>query len=406
MSDINTREWAAQIRQEVEGNILPFWSQRVTDPAGGYFGFIDCDGVVQKDAPRGGVVNARILWSFSIASRLIDSKYGASARHSYAYLTRYFHDKENGGFYWMLDSKGDVISDRKQTYAQAFSLYAFAEYARMEKNDESLQHAIELFHLIEQHCYDPVRKGYIEAKTRDWKPMADMRLSDKDLNCPKSMNTHLHIMEAYTNLLRVWRDPQLIQQQTELIEITLDRIIDSANAHFKLFFDADWNSANDHVSYGHDIEGSWLLAEATEVLGNPELHKRARHIALEMAERTYQQGIDKDGSLFYEADGTGHLIDAKKHWWAQAEAMVGFYNAFQMCGDEKFLRASHAVWQYIRTKIVDQTHGEWYAKLTPDGTPLRFTEDPDAHLVGPWKCPYHNTRACVEMLTRLAGQPS
>jgi mannobiose 2-epimerase len=229
-----------------------------------------------------------------------------------------------------------------------------------------------------------------------------MRLSEKDLNSPKSMNTHLHVMEAYTNLLRAWPDPELQAKQKALLEVTMDHIVDSATGHFKLFFDNQWNSLTDHISFGHDIEGSWLLVEAAQVLGDAALLDRARSLSLKMARAVYEQALDQDGSLFYEANSKGVLVDPNKHWWAQAEAVVGFYNAYQLSGDQRFLYQAYRVWEYIEEKIVDKVHGEWHAKLRPNGTPYTAQEDGDACLVGPWKCPYHNSRVCLEMLERLA----
>jgi mannobiose 2-epimerase len=301
----------------------------------------------------------------------------------------------------MLDHRGNPLSDRKQIYAQAFAAYAMAEYYRATGKPESLEFAQRLFRLIEDHSRDAVWKGYLEARGRDWGALEDMRLSEKDLNSPKSMNTHLHVMEAYTNLLRVWRDPELEARQKELLEVTMDRIVDNSTGHFKLFFDNQWNSLNDHVSFGHDIEGSWLIQEAAEVLGDAVLIDRARKLALRMAETVYAEGLDKDGSLFYEADSKGVMIDPKKHWWAQAEAVVGFYNAYQLSGQEHFLDQSYRLWEYIETHVVDRVHGEWHAKLSPAGVPYLEKEDSDACLAGPWKCPYHNSRVCYEMMERL-----
>lgn len=394
--------WKDAILKELTGNILPFWMNRVKDPAGGFFGGVDCDGVVQAQSERSAVVNSRILWTFSIATRVLGDAYRASADWAYAYFKAHFIDRECGGVYWMVDAAGRPLSMRKQIYAQAFAIYALSEYARATQNRESLDVAISLYRLIEQHGCAPVHQGYWEARARDWGALEDQRLSEKDLNVPKSMNTHLHVMEAYTNLLRVWRDPELVAKQAALLRVTMDRIVDAKTGHFKLFFDMEWNSQNDHVSYGHDIEGSWLLVEAAEVLGDATLLERARALACKMADAVYAQGLDRDGSLFYEADVAGRMIDPKKHWWAQAEALVGFYNAYQMTKDERYRTAAKGVWDYIATKVVDRVHGEWHAKLSPDGRPLPYAEDSDACLAGPWKCPYHNARACFEMLARLS----
>ena len=392
-----------EILRELTENILPFWQSRMRDPNGGFFGAADCDGVVDKEAPRAAVVNARILWTFATATRVLGANYRATADWAFDDLRSRFIDGEHGGLYWLVDAEGRPLSDRKQIYAQAFAIYAFSEYARATGSRDALGLAIELFRLIEKHAADRERGGYIEALDRAWGPLADMRLSDKDLNSPKSMNTHLHIMEAYTNLLRIWRDPALVARQSELIAVTLDRIVDSRTGHFKLFFDMDWRSLNDHVSYGHDIEGSWLLVEAAEVLGDEALLTRARQAAVLMAERTLAEGRDRDGSLHYEAHGDGRLIDADKHWWPQAEALVGFQNAWEMTGNLAFHDAVRDVWTFIRDHVADHVHGEWHAKLTPDGRPYTAEEDADACLAGPWKCPYHNARACFEMLGRLKG---
>ena len=402
MTQATKHDWAARIEKELLDNILPFWMRHTVDrDNGGFYGKVDCDGHVDREAPRASVINSRILWTFSAACRLIGAPYRATADWAYDYIVQKFWDAEYGGVYWMLDHQGNPLSDRKQIYAQAFAAYAMAEYYRATGKPEALDFAQRLFRLIEDHSRDAVWKGYLEARGRDWGALEDMRLSEKDLNSPKSMNTHLHVMEAYTNLLRVWRDTELVVRQKELLEVTMDRIVDNSTGHFKLFFDNQWNSLTDHVSFGHDIEGSWLIQEAAEVLGDAVLIERARKLALRMAETVYAEGLDKDGSLFYEADSKGVMIDPKKHWWAQAEAVVGFYNAYQLSGQQHFLDQSYRVWEYIETHIVDRVHGEWHAKLSPAGVPYLEREDSDACLAGPWKCPYHNSRVCYEMIERL-----
>jgi len=402
-----TAHWAAQFRDELTGNILPFWMRHAVDREnGGFTGTIDCNLVIEKKAPRSAVLNTRILWTFSAASRLIGNEYRDTADWAYDYVTAKFWDADFGGLYWMLDYQGNPVSTRKQIYAQAFGIYALAEHYCATGNAASLELAKRLFRLIEEHGHDPVFKGYLEARGRNWGPLEDQRLSEKDLNSPKSMNTHLHILEAYTNLLRVWRVPLLETRQAEGLTMTMDHIVDPATGHFTLFFDERWNALSDHVSFGHDIEGSWLIVEAADVLGDAGLIARARNLAVVMADAVYRQGRDRDGSLFHEADAKGALIDPKKHWWAQAEAVVGFYNAYQISGETRFLDASRAAWDYIETNVVDRVHGEWHAKLTSGGVPLKAEEDSDACLVGPWKCPYHNARVCYEMIGRFKKQAS
>jgi len=403
MTPDNKKAWAARIEKELLGSILPFWMRHTVDREnGGFYGTVNCDLQVEKEAPRAAVINARILWTYSAACRLYGAPYREMADWAYDYIVKKFWVAENGGVYWMLDHQGNPISDRKQIYAQAFAAYGMAEYFRATGKPESLELAQRLFHLIEEHSYDPEWKGYLEARGCDWSALADMRLSEKDLNSPKSMNTHLHVMEAYTNLLRAWKDPELQTKHKELFEVTMDYIVDNSTGHFKLFFDNQWNSLTDHISFGHDIEGSWLILEAAEVLGDAALIARARELAVTMASAVYKEGLDQDGSLFYEANSKGAMIDPNKHWWAQAEGVVGFYNAYQVSGEQRFADAAYRIWEYIEDKIVDRVHGEWHAKLKPGGTPYKAEEDGDACLVGPWKCPYHNSRVCYEMIERLA----
>lgn len=393
--------WADRIRAEVVDNILPFWKRHAIDrERGGFFGTIASDLTVDRDAPRSCVVNTRIAWTYAAAGRLIDPAWREISDWAVDYVAAKFWDEREGGLYWMLDSSGAPVADRKQTYAQAFGIYALAEHHRLTQNPASLEMARRLYGLVEEHCRDRAGKGYWEARDRAWHPLADMRLSDKDLNSPKSMNTHLHILEGYANLLRVWPDEGLKARLRELLEVMLDYIVDADSGHFRMFFDENWTSLSDHRSFGHDIEGSWLLVEAAQVLGDAGLKSRARAAAVMMTNAA-AEGLDDDGSMFFEADGKGRLIDDRKHWWVQAEAVIGFYNAWQITHEAFFRDASRAAWDYIESRVVDRAHGEWYAKLTRQGAPLTEADDPEAHLVGPWKCPYHNARVCFEMLGRL-----
>ena len=395
--------WAEHFRAELAGDILPFWRDRVADrQRGGFHGGMDSDGRLLPDADRGVVLNSRILWTFSAAARLIDPVWRETADRACDYLMAHFIDPEHDGLVWMVSADGHPVATRKQIYAQAFGIYAFAEHHRATGKSQSLEIAQRLFNLIETHAHDATHDGYFEARARDWTALSDVRLSDRDLNSPKSMNTHLHVLEAYATLVRVWRDPQLVVRLRELVQLMMDRLIE--NGRFTLFFDADWKPLSDHVSYGHDIEGSWLLVEAAQALGDAALASRARHVALTMAGTVLNRGVDKDGSLFFEADAKGDLVDADKHWWVQAEAVIGFYNAYQISGDARFLTAARKAWGYIDTRLIDRVHGEWHAKLTRTGEPLATAQDPDAVLVGPWKCPYHNARLCLEMIGRLGQQ--
>lgn len=378
-------------------SILSFWENNTIDKEmGGFVGEINGSGLVESYAEKSAVLNTRILWTFSAAyNTLKDLKYLALAERSYDYLINNFWDKENGGVFWSLNSDGSAHNNRKQAYAQGFAIYGFSEYYKASGNKESLDYAVKLFNLIETKFTDKKHGGYIEALTTDWQPLEDMRLSEKDANQPKSMNTHLHIIEPYTNLYKYWPNPKLKTSINDLIEIFRDKIIDQETSHFNLFFDLDWTVKSDIVSYGHDIEGAWLLNEAAHCTGNEELIAQIKTLSLKMVNVTMSEGLDKDGSVYYELSGA-HL-DTDKHWWPQAEALVGLLDAYQNSSEKKYLDASHKVWRFILNHIKDKENGEWFWKVDENGVP-----DPELPKAGFWKCPYHNSRAMMESINCMS----
>ena len=362
---------------------------------GGFYGALSNDLKVLNNVERSAVLCARILWTFSSAYRIHKKEdYLQVARHVYDYLTGHFWDAEYGGVYWSINAQGKPVNDRKHTYAQSFAIYGLAEYTRATGEAKSLKFARELFRLIELHTFDEVHQGNLECRSREWQALDDMRLSSKDMNCAKSMNTLLHLIEAYTNLLRVWDDPQLKAKQSKLVEAFFEHVVDSRSGHLKLFFDKGWHSLLDEVSYGHDIEASWLLVEAAEVLGDQHLLALARETAVKMAQAVYAEGRNADGSLLYERGA--HKLQADRHWWVQAEAVVGFYNAYQISGQAHFAEAAAGCWQYIQKHFVDHQNGDWFKVLNESGLPYL-----DHYKVGPWECPYHHSRLCFEMSQRL-----
>ncbi|MCM3635219.1 AGE family epimerase/isomerase [Paenibacillus camelliae] len=395
-SEIRTK-WAGELELELKDNILGFWLKHSFDEqCGGFLGQVNRDLTIVADAPKSLVLNTRLLWTFSYAYRMYgDASYLSAAERAFDYLNKHFADRANGGYYWMLHADGSPLEGKKQIYGQAFAVYAYSEYFRATKNLQALDYAIQAYRLIEQYGYDPVYGGYIEALSEAWEETDDLSLSDKDLNEKKSMNTHLHVLEAYTNLYRVWQSVELQAQLTSLVRLTIKHIVDEHTGHFKLFFDEAWQSQSQHISYGHDIEGSWLLVEAAEVLGDAALLEETKKVALKMADAVLTRGYDTDGGLFNEALGDT-IIDDHKDWWPQAEAVVGFYNAYQLTGKETYLEASLRSWRFIQHAIVDQTYGEWYWSVKRDGSP-----SDNMQKISAWKCPYHNSRACFELLERL-----
>ncbi len=379
-------------------NILSFWSKHSVDQKhGGFAGEVDALGAIVPGADKGLVLNARILWTFSYAyNYLHDESYLQLADRAYDYLTRYFLDKTNGGLYWAVDYKGSVANDRKQIYGQGFGIYAFSEYFKASGKHESLEHAIELFDLIEKYSFDPVHGGYFEALSANWKQMDDVRLSPKDANSPKSMNTHLHILEPYSNLFRVWRADVLRDRMKSLVRVFLDHIIDSNTGHFHLFFDPDWTVTSNMISYGHDIEGAWLINEAAELVGDPLLLKESHEKTLKMAAAVLNEGMAPDNSLYYENDLDTGELQKDRHWWVQAEAMVGFMDAYEHSWDIQYFEMVLKVWDYIRHHVIDHKNGGWYGIIEDTGIPRA-----NGVKAGFWKCPYHNTRALVECIQRI-----
>lgn len=386
------------LRQKVEtellSDILPFWLKyTIDDEFGGFRGQISNDLTIDQHAAKGLILNARILWTFSKAYTVYrDPIYLATARRAYEYLDRFFWDHEFGGVYWMLDYLGKPHETKKRIYGQAFTVYALAEYFHASNDPEALAKALRMVEQIESSSHDEAHGGYFETYERDWTLSKDQRLSDVDMDEKKSMNTHLHLMEAYATLLRFHEDPTVRLRLRELIEIFLDHMVDPTTNHFIMFFDEEWHPRSNKISFGHTIEGSWLLCEAAEVLGDAGLLARVHKIAVKMAQTVFEQGLDSDGGLLYELNPT----DTDKHWWPQAEAVVGFLNAYGLTGQPHFLVAAERSWAFIDKFIVDHEHGEWFWRVSKSGVPSQ-----EQYKVDPWKCPYHNGRACIEVMERL-----
>lgn len=388
-----------EMQDVLTGNILPFWIDKMVDHEnGGFYGRIDGHGNLHADAEKGGILNARILWTFSAAYRVLGkSEYLEMATRAKDYIIAHFIDHEYGGTYWSLDYKGNPKDTKKQFYAIGFMIYGLSEYVRATGDKEALDYAIQLFECIEEHSLDVIYNGYIEACTREWGEIADMRLSDLDANYPKSQNTHLHIIEPYANLYRVWKDERLEKALRNMINIFTDKILNPETNHLDLFFEKDWTRGAGHLeSYGHDIECSWLMHEAALVLGDAEVLKKVEEI-VPLVAKASEKGLNPDGSMIHEANlDTGH-VDDDLHWWVQAEAVVGFYNIYQHFGDESALDKSLQCWQYIKDNLIDYEGGEWYWSRRPDGT-LNLDDDK----AGFWKCPYHNGRMCLEIIERIS----
>jgi mannobiose 2-epimerase len=373
---------------------------KATDDAfGGFYGQIDGYGNVVPKADKGGIVNARILWTFSSAYvHLKEESYLKVAERIKDYILHYFFDEQHLGTYWKITFDGNPSDTKKQIYSQAFFIYALSEYFKASGDQQCLDKAISLFHLIENKSFDKNLNGYLEAFDREWHLLEDLRLSAKDANEKKTTNTHLHILEAYATLYRVWKNTQLEVQLRNLVNLFLEKIIDPVSGHLLLFFDENWNSRSSLISYGHDIEASWLIYDAALALGDKMLIEKTKPLCIRLAIVSLQ-GLESDGSLIYEKDDAEGIHDTDRHWWPQAETVVGLINLYQLTDNIEYFEMAFRCWTFIENNLVDRKNGEWYWSIKPDGTP-NLAEDK----AGFWKCPYHNARACLEVLTRYPAQ--
>lgn len=384
-----------ELRQEYK-DILVYWQRHAPDPQnGGFYGRVGYDNQPDATAEKGVVLNARILWTFSAALRHTHhEEYRPTADQAFSYLQKHFLDPEHGGCYWSVSATGQPQNTIKSLYGQAFALYGLSEYARATQNSVALQLAKDQFRAMLKHGYDPQQGGFREAFARDWSATDNYIISKQANQESKTMNTHLHILEAFTSLLRIWPDETVKKQVRGLLTVFLNHIIDPKTYRMNLFMDDAWTVRQTAISYGHDIEASWLLCEAADVLGDKQVQKTVRAVGVQMA-RAAVSGLDTDGGMNYELDPkTGH-INRERSWWVMSEAMVGFMNAYQLTNEKHFLAKAEISWEFIKRYLLDTKNGEWFSGV--DETHRVMGQDK----ISMWKCPYHNSRACLEMMERL-----
>ena len=386
-----------QVGDHLFNHYLPFWYGPALDQeCGGWQAWLTNDLQPDRSQPKGLILNSRILWAFSAAHQARpDPVYFEMAERAFGCLMHKFWDAEQGGAFWRISEVGQIVDDSKKIYGQAFYLYALAEFYQASRHPAALERAKVLFELIERHAYDPQFGGYVEVCLRNWSAaVADSRLSDKDMNEKKSMNNHLHLLEAYTNLHRVWPEPRVAARLRELIDIFLTHILDPRTHHLHHFFNEQWGLRSNTYTFGHDIEFSWLLCEAAAELRDAPLLAKVRTHALSTAQVVLTEGLSPSTGLCYEGRA-GKIIDAGRECWPQAEALVGFLNAFELSGNEAYFAAARQTWKFINEHLVDRVHGEWFWRIQPNGQP-----DSKLPKVSEWKGPYHATRACLETMRR------
>lgn len=406
-------EFKSQFENHLYNNILPYWEKYARDPVNkGFYGKIDNNNKQYEKESRSIVMTARFLWSYSAAARLSkNARYLEMADYAYDVICNQYWDKENLGAYWSVTYDGKPCVTKKQIYGEAFCCYGLSEYAAAvselrgdtKTSQDSLSKAVTIFELVDKYALDKNLGGYVEARSMDWGLTDDWALSAVDMNCPKSMNTNLHVMEAWTTLLRELKNfrpddeitSRVSQALRNLITVTVEKIFQKDN-HLALFFDMDFNRLDREISYGHDIETSWLLWEALEVLDDQDLSQKYKSFVIDVAQTALDEGFDKiNGCMENKQDGDER--DRTRVWWIQAETLVGFYNAYELTGAPAFLEACHKQADWIENYQVDKTGGEWWFYVDADGKPI-LTEAKG----GNWKTSYHNGRACMELIRRLS----
>lgn len=386
------------------GDIARWWRDHSLDEThGGFLGEVSVYNIPRPQADKGVVLNARILWFFSElglhcrAAGESDVEAAALAQRAFDYFMQYFDDAQHDGAFWSLDYRGQVREAKKQTYAQAFCIYGFASFYRLTGNVLALEKALQYFRKIEAHCVDRDLGGYVEAVARDWSAVTDYRLSEKDLNAPKTMNNHLHVLEAYTGLYRALPTEEVAGALRASIQWFCEYIVHADSGHLRLFLDMEWRDVSGGYSYGHDIEGSWLLAEALEVLGDHELEQRYLPLVRALGVSCLREGIGERGQVLDHFDFHTGARYLDSEWWVQAEALVGFLNMWQSTGNDDYARAFSDLWKYVKAFQIDHEDGEWLYHASLD----HANKGDQRYKLGFWKGPYHNGRAMMEVIQRL-----
>jgi len=385
--------WVNEVEQELKEHIIPFWVGMQDKEFGGFYGMLDIDLNLDKKATKGCILNSRILWFFSNVHLMYGDETSLSmAKHAYEFLKKYMFDTENGGIYWAVTYDGKPLDTTKHTYNQAFAVYALSSYYDATKDKEALKLAYELVDVIENKCCD--KGGYLEAFDIHFNPAGNDKLSENGVEAGRTMNTLLHVFEAYTELYRVDHKEEIGNRLRWMLDIFVDKMYNPALKRQEVFFDMEYNTLIDLHSYGHDIETAWLIDRGLEVLEDEAYSKKLEPVINNLEANVYRLAFD--GNALYNECEKG-VNDTKRIWWVQAEAIVGFLNAYTKKPEKtEYIQAVEKIWAYTKEYLIDKRPGsEWFSEVDEAGVP--FTRKP---IVEPWKCPYHNGRMCLEVIKR------
>lgn len=382
-----------EVKAHLTDCIIPFWKALRDDVNGGYYGFMDYELQVDKKAVKGCILNSRITWFFANAYMVLkDESLLEEARHGYEFMQKFCVDKEKGGVYWSVKYDGTPEDTTKHTYNQAFSIYALSSYYDASGDKEALDTAMELFDIIEGRCMDEI--GYKEAFDRNFVEIENDKLSENGVIADKTMNTLLHVFEAYTELYRVSKNGKVKARLEWILDTFADKVYNPKLHRQEVFFDREMNTILDLHSYGHDIETAWLIERGTEILGEKKYQEKMLPIILDLTEQIYKVAFDGH-SLANECEKG--VVDTNRIWWVQAETVIGFLNGYKLAPQKKeYLEAAKAEWEFIKEHVIDKRPGsEWFWDVTAAGESVSGKP-----IVEPWKCPYHNGRMCMEVIRR------
>lgn len=388
-----------EFENHLKNCIIPFWKSMRDDVNGGYYGYKGYDLVIDKESIKGCILNSRILWFFSNAYKVLKNDPIADslldeANHAYDFMTKYCLDNENGGIFWAIKYNGEPEDTMKHTYNQAFAIYALSSFYDVTGNKEALDKAYGLFNVIETKCKDEI--GYLEALDINFNIIDNDALSENGVMADRTMNTLLHVFEAYTELYRVTKDQEVKAKIIDILNVFADKIYNKELHRQEVFFNNNWESIIDLYSYGHDIETAWLIDRGLEIIEDKAISEKLSPITKDLTQNVHKVAFNGK-SLANECEKG--VVNTHRIWWVQAESVIGFYNGYQKDNSKiKFKEASEAQWEFIKEFVVDKRNGsEWFWEVKENGEP--FEGRP---IVEPWKCPYHNGRMCIEMINRLA----
>ena len=390
--------YAADMREDLTERILPYWYDTTLDKTNG--GYVLADDV---QGPRAAtekqlVTQSRLIWTFS---RVHLKGYSAekrnylkAAEHGYRFLLDHFLDKKNGGYFWTTDLSGKVLNDRKIIYGESFVIYALVEYYRASNDKEALRRAIDLYHDVQQHAHDPKNGGWFEHFTRDWTPILKPDPEAiVEVAGYKSANTHLHLMEALTELYEVTLDDETKHSLEESLRLNTTYFYPKDAGKSCFHRQPDWKEVTDPksagLSYGHNVEFAWLMIRAQKVLGAPpawdHFYAHLNH--------AMNYGYDHEhGGLYSRGSDDKPATDTDKVWWVQAEMLAALSDALQQKRNAEYEVALKKLLDFVTNFMTDPSDGVWLDTVTAEG---KFKNTGKAHN---WKANYHDVRAMLKFI--------